>query len=123
MLRTLLLGLVASSGLAPGEDKGGVVVSTRLLSEYDRKVLVEDGRFHFVGLRAMKPYGGPVPLSTGGNNYQHPGLKGVAYPAILSSDLMSGVEFERERRFSISPLNLAMLADIGVPVKAGPGKN
>ena len=100
------------------DEKTGKPVSD-MVSTYDQRVIFEEGRFYFVGLRAMKVYGGPVPLSTETNNYHHVGLKGVEYPEMLVDDLMNGVVFQREDRFSITPLDLAILADAGVELRGG----
>lgn len=87
------------------------------LSTYDRYVIYDRGLFYFVGLNAMKVYGGPVPLSQQHNNYHHTGRVGAEKDAVLDTHLMNGVYFQRGMRYYISPLDLAMLKDCGMPVK------
>ena len=87
------------------------------VSTYDRFVIYADGRFYFVGLEAMKVFGGPVPLSRTTNNYHHVGQKDRGKANELKDDLMCGVVFQRGQRFAISPLDLAIMADCGIPVK------
>ncbi len=83
-------------------------------STFDELTTFNGVDFFFEGARAMTVYGGPVPLTRGnifhvGNHYGRPGWD-------LREDLMSGVIFERGRRYRISQLNLAMMADMGVPI-------
>jgi hypothetical protein len=73
-----------------------------------------DGAF-FIGEHARAAYGGDVPLTTlpGGEAYSHLG-NSLAEPA--GTDLMNGVAFYLGTRYEISPLDLAILEDIGAPV-------
>lgn len=82
-----------------------------MLTEYDSGIL------YFVGERAKSVYGGRVPI-TFGNNY-HVG-NGYGPGMDLLSDVMNGVVFYRGTRYEISPLNVAMLQDMGVAVQAVP---
>jgi hypothetical protein len=88
------------------------------LSTYDRFVVYDQGEFYFVGLRAMKANGGPLLLSRRNNNYHHLGREGEDCPESLRTDLMNGVLFEDGRRYSISPLDLAILEDCGMVTKS-----
>lgn len=93
-----------------GELKG------EAMSTYDRYV-VHDGReFYFVGLNAMRVHGGPIPLSREQNNYHHVG-RAKSPKTELADDLMNGIVFEYGKRYFISELDLAILADTGIPVK------
>jgi hypothetical protein len=55
-----------------------------------------------------------VPLTYG--NYHHFGNADPRPGSDLIPDLMNGVVFFRGQRYNISPLDLALLADVGVPV-------
>lgn len=87
------------------------------LSTYDRHVRLTGSDFVFTGPNATRLYGDPVPLARTRNNYHHVGdsLRGADDP--LADDLMNGVRFQHGRRYAISALDLAMLADASVPVK------
>lgn len=87
------------------------------ISTYDRCVTFDGRDFWFVGLHAMKVYGGPILLSRTNNNYHHVGEPDIAQHDKLPGDLMNGVVLEYAQRYTISQLDLAMLADCGVPVK------
>lgn len=82
-----------------------------LLTEFD------GGSLYFVGPNAQLAYGGRVPI-TMGNNY-HIGNSHGAGDDLLE-DVMNGVVFYRGFRYEISPLNVAMLKDMGVAVQAVP---
>jgi hypothetical protein len=85
-------------------------------STFDRYAAAMNGNLYFTGPDAEAQYGGPVPLTSG--DYQHFG--NAAGPgAELIDDLMNGVTFYDGTRYSISPLDLAVLADAGVPLAAG----
>lgn len=98
------------------DPKTGELREARL-STYDRFVVYDGGEFYFVGLRAMKAHGGPLFLSRKNNTYHHLGREGAGCPEDLRTDLMNGVIFQYGRRYSISPLDLAILEDCGLPVK------
>lgn len=68
----------------------------------------------FTGPQAMAVYGGPVPLTLG--NYAHLGNAVAGLGLDLLPDLMNGVVFHRGVRGDISALDLAVLADTGLPV-------
>ena len=92
------------SGVMPG----------RYQSVYDELIDYRAGNFYFTGAGAEKAYGSAVPLTYGdithlGNLFPGPGSD-------LIGDLMNGVMFQRGSRYNISPLNVAILADVGIPV-------
>jgi hypothetical protein len=92
-------------------------LSGNAISTYDRHVLHDGTEFYFVGLEAIKHHGGPIPLSRKDNNYHHVGRAKDGADAHLVNDLMNGLVFDYGKRYSISDLDLAMLADTGVAVK------
>lgn len=78
----------------------------------------DDGSLrYFTGTRAMSLYGSPVPV-TAGNNW-HIGNP-VGAGSDLLGDLMNGVAFEHGIRYDVSPLNLEMLADMGIALATVP---
>ena len=70
----------------------------------------------FQGPLAMGLYGAAVPLTFG--NYAHLGNSSGQGGADLIPDLMNGEVFYRGTRYEVSALDLAMLADVGLPVLA-----
>ena len=83
-------------------------------STFDRATTFDGRNFYFTGARAEAVYGGPVPLTYGnifhvGNNAPRPG-------ADLVPDLMNGVVYDYQTRYAISALDLAIAADVGVPI-------
>jgi hypothetical protein len=70
----------------------------------------------FTGPAATDLYGGPVPLTF--DNFAHLGNSNPRPGGDLLPDLMNGEVFYRGTRYSISPLDLAILADAGLPVLA-----
>jgi hypothetical protein len=74
--------------------------------------------FCFAGPRAEDLYGSPVPLTDG--HAFHLGNAAPGAGSDLVDDLMNGVAFEPGRRYAISPLDLAVMADVGLPVSAVP---
>jgi hypothetical protein len=84
------------------------------LSSYDAQVKVEGGGLVFTGNAATALYGGYIPLTRG--HLSHLGNPPPGPGADLSADLMSGVALRRGTRYFISPLDLAILADVGLPV-------
>ncbi len=68
----------------------------------------------FTGPQAQTVYGGLVPLSFG--NYGHVGNQDGRTGGNLVPDLMNGIVFLRGTRYDISALDLAILADIGLPM-------
>lgn len=93
------------------------------ISTYDCHVRVSGSNFVFAGPRAMRLYGDVVPLSRTRNNYHHVGdaVRGPDDP--LARDLMNGVTLEFGRRYSISELDLAMVADARLAVETVQAKS
>ena len=71
---------------------------------------------YFSGPQAAILYGGAVPLTFG--NYLHVGNSGGREGASLIPDLMNGEVFYRGTRYEISALDLALMADAGLPMAA-----
>jgi hypothetical protein len=69
---------------------------------------------HFLGAQATALYGGPVPLTWG--NHAHLGNDAAGMGADLVPDLMNGVVFYRGTRYGVSALDVAIMADIGLPI-------
>ncbi|HEY1683803.1 MAG TPA: dockerin type I repeat-containing protein [Tepidisphaeraceae bacterium] len=86
-------------------------------STFDELVTTQSGNAYFVGAAAKKVYGGPVPITYG--DYAHfgnePPLPGSD---LIQHELMNGVVFNYSQRYYISPLDLAVFQDVGVPVNA-----
>ena len=95
------------SGALPGE----------FLSVYDRWVTFDGKNFFFNGPGAVKLYGGPVPLARTRNNYHHVAEETATTDPQLRADLMNGITLEWSRRYSISPLDIAILTDCGLKPK------
>ena len=70
---------------------------------------------YFYGPRATAVYGGYVPLTRG--NWPHLGNRDGLPGDDLLFDLMNGVNFYRGYRFDVSPLDVAVLADLGLPLQ------
>jgi hypothetical protein len=83
-------------------------------STFDRFVTVRPDGIYFTGEHALAAYGGPVPLTAG--NYTHFGNASPGAGSDLIGDLMNGVSFWYGYRYEISPLDLAVMSDIGVPL-------
>ena len=76
-----------------------------------------DGTAFFTGPTAELVYGGPVPLTTANNGEQLYHL-GNASSDPASQDLMRGLGLPPGQTIEISPLDLAIMKDIGEPVLA-----
>ena len=83
-------------------------------SSFDEKVNFLNGDFFFTGSQATAVYGSPVPVTYG--NPWHLGNSSPRPGSDLIPDLMNGVVFNRGTRYGISPLDVAILADTGLPV-------
>jgi hypothetical protein len=91
----------------------GSIGVTGAISTFDRATKFDDdGAAFFIGLSAMAVYGGPVPLTVG--NYVHVGNEAPRLGAGLIGDLMNGVTFYTGTRYDISPLDAAVLHDVGI---------
>lgn len=84
------------------------------VSSFDEHVAFDGGDFFFRGPSARKEFGGkPIPLSRSPhNNYHHLG-------EALRCDLMTGMPWLRGWRYHISRIDLAILKDVGVPIRSG----
>jgi hypothetical protein len=89
-------------------------VPARYASTWDAWVRSgEDGGLYFFGPEAQSVYGGPVPV-TNGANFHLGNATGAGVDLVY--DVMGGVLFKREHAYEISPLNVAMLNDMGIGV-------
>jgi hypothetical protein len=98
------------------DPKSGVLDGP-VASTYDRWVTFDGTDFFFNGPVAKKAWGGPVPLAKTNNNYHHVCDMPQGQQAKLKGDLMNGVMFEYGKRYPIGPLDVAILADCGIPLK------
>lgn len=87
------------------------------MSPYDRWVHFDGTNFFFTGPAAIKVYRKEIPLSTIQNNYHHFGEPGPKLDRKLKDDLMNGIFMEYGKRYSVSPLDIAILADCGLVVR------
>jgi hypothetical protein len=83
------------------------------MSMYDRWVKFDGTNFFFHGPQSMKLYGKPVPLAHTSNNYHH--VAEDRSDPKLADDLMNGITFAWSRRYFISPLDITILNDCGLP--------
>ena len=88
------------------------------ISTYDRNVKMDGENFFYIGAAGVKLWGGPIPLAKTNNNYHHFCDKAVGRDAQLKADLMNGIVMEYGHRYEIGQLDLAVLQDCGVPLKA-----
>ena len=114
-------GYRAISGPAYGTLSGGTESSFDALSSFSNGVL------YFRGPLATAVYGGPVPLTTVGpsdpltsQNFYHLGNPWGRPGADLSGDIMNGMSFATGSRYTLSKLDLAILADLGWSVAGFP---
>jgi hypothetical protein len=82
-----------------------------VLTDYDGQAL------YFVGMAAVALYGAAVPVTVG-NNWHIGNATGPG--SDLLGDLMNGVAIHRGSRYDVSALDLAMLADMGLPMAPVP---
>jgi hypothetical protein len=97
------------------DESTGALVSN-VESTFDALISVLNNSPYFIGSNAENVYGGPVPLTVGNmyhvGNQSGPGAELATYPA----DLMNGVVFYRGTRYTISALDTAIAADLGLVV-------
>jgi hypothetical protein len=107
---------IAFNGWLDPKDgkRGGTHIST-----YDRWVRWDGWDFYFDGPTAKKVYGKPVLLSHTVNNYHHLGDERPDVPndALLRNDLMTGYHLQWAKRYSPTPLDIAILKDCGIQIK------
>jgi hypothetical protein len=82
-------------------------------STYDEQINFDGQNFFATGPAATALYGGPVPLTFG--NVSHVANFSPRPGEDLILDVMNGLVFYRGTRYEISPLDLALLNDAGVP--------
>jgi hypothetical protein len=82
-------------------------------STYDEQINFDGQNFFATGPAATALYGGPVPLTFG--NVSHVANFSPRPGEDLLLDVMNGLVFYRGTRYEISPLDLAILNDAGVP--------
>jgi hypothetical protein len=82
-------------------------------STYDEHTTFDGTNFYFTGAEATAVYGGPAPLTFG--NVSHVANFAPLPGENLLLDLMNGLVFYRGSRYDISPLDIAILRDAGVP--------
>jgi len=87
-------------------------------STYDRWVTFDRNDFFFNGPTAVRLWGRPVPLAKTRNNYHHVCDVAQGPQAKLKDALMNGITFEYGRRYPITPMDLAIVADCGIPLRA-----
>ena len=98
-------------------DEPAGVLPGAYASKWDQHTRYDGTAVFFIGPKATALYGAAVPI-TQGNNW-HLG-SAIGPGSDLQSDLMNGVAFHRGTRYDVSPLNLAMLHDMGVSIAAVP---
>lgn len=94
---------------ADGELPGGYA------STFDTFIESDGENQYFAGPEAMAVYGGPVPLTFG--NIFHVANRAPRPGSDLLDELMNGVADRRGWRRYISALDLAVLTDVGLPVR------
>lgn len=99
-------------GINGFRDYASAQLSGDYASPFDALVHLVDGLPYFTGPAAMASFGGPVPLTLG--NLYHVGTEGHSHGS-LSTDLMNGIVFSYDNDYAISPLDIAVLSDIGLP--------
>jgi len=86
-------------------------------STRDMHASFDGSALYFTGAAATALCGGPVPV-TAGNNWHIGNATGPGCD--LLGDLMNGVAFSRGLRYDVSALDLAVLADMGLPITPVP---
>jgi hypothetical protein len=87
------------------------------LSTYDRWVEFDGKDFFFNGPAAMKVFRKKIPLSKTQTNYHHFGEPGPRLDRRLKDALMNGLFFEYGKRYVVSDLDIAVLADCGLELR------
>lgn len=86
-------------------------------STWDICTTYDGAGLSFVGPASMQLYGGPIPVTLGNNG--HIGRdSGAAFD--LRGDLMNGVMLAHGQRYTVSALDLAMLADMRMVLSPAP---
>jgi hypothetical protein len=103
--------VLAINGFRSGFD--GSLPPGDFESTFDVYTTFDGTNLFFNGPKATALYGQPVPLTFG--DYPHLGNAAPRPGSDLIPDLMNGVQLDRETRYDISLLDLAILCDVGVP--------
>jgi hypothetical protein len=90
-------------------------LSFDFMSTFDQHTAFDGANLWFTGEQASNLYGGPVPVTLG--NYGHVGNLSPEPGEDLLPDLMNGIVLFYGGRYEITDLDLAMLADINVPLR------
>ena len=88
-------------------------------SPFDVLTTFDGEDFFFTGSAATSIYGSPVPLTYG--NHKHVGNNSPRPGDDLLDDLMNGVVTYQGTKYNISPLDLAIAQDVGLPIINIPG--
>jgi hypothetical protein len=86
-------------------------------STWDQNTRYDGSALYFAGPAATALYGAAVPITLG-NNWHVGNATGPG--SDLLSDLMNGVTLQRGLRYGVSPLDLAMLEDMGIALAPVP---
>jgi hypothetical protein len=118
-------GYRATSGSGYGTIPPGPESSFDALSSFGTEA--QAGTLYFRGSLASAVYGGPVPLTSVGpsdpladQNFYHLGNPAGRPGADLVGDVMNGMVFEYGKRYTVSRLDLAVLADLGWAARGFP---
>lgn len=84
-------------------------------STFDERVVFTAGNLFFTGTRAQRRYGGPLAVTYG--NYGHLGNTPPRPGADLIPDMMNGIVYNRGTRYQVTPLDVAITGDVGLPVR------
>jgi hypothetical protein len=106
-------------GFQGNRDQSTGALLSNTESTFDALVSFLNNVPYFTGSDAESVYGGPVPLTVGNlyhvGNPSGPGADLEAYPG----DLMNGNVFYTGTRYDTSPLDAAILADLGLTTDIG----
>ncbi len=110
--RTDLVSLIAHElGHALGFNgfAADPALSASYASRFDQLIVYQNGQPYFAGANATAVNGGPVALTNGNIFHLSHG------DDHLVTDLMNGVSFAHGSAYDISPLDIAVLSDLGLP--------
>jgi hypothetical protein len=82
-------------------------------STYDERTSFDGTNFYFTGVETTAVYGAPVPLTFA--NVSHVANFAPRPGEDLLLDVMNGLVFYRGSRYDVSPIDVAILHDAGVP--------
>lgn len=93
-------------------------LADRYMGVYDQYVVTNKGHFYFDGPNAVRVYGGEIPLTSTveSQNLYHVGNR-TDLAASVRGGLMNGIEFNYGHRYRIGPMEVAILKDVGVPLR------